>query len=263
MATVSPTPAGWPGTTGTLSGTTSVGCMLPVVLTSTDDSNGYGALDFDITPGQTFATLPIGSLMDGTGWTLLSGTTAESEPYLIVRFTDHTQAFVYSQEVNGPGTGTYYSDLAGNTYLTRDQALAAYGTKIVSSVTLAVDNGNLSIQVNGVIPDGCGISSAPLVNNAFACYSAGFEPDGGKTGTVYEVQSWLDSATDHYYAPWAILGNNPLLPQIGPYNLSCNPGAGYTATGQYLGDNPNGNPEIVPGAAVTPPRAGWYPIATK
>lgn len=247
---------GWPSGSGTASGDFT--CS-PVTLTSTDDANGFGAIDFD-GPFGTFATLPIFS---SSNYSILSGTGAESEPYLIVRFSDSTEVFVYATDVTGPGT-RYSDDVNHNTYLTRSQALASYGTKQVSSVTLAVDNGDLSIQVNGVGLDNCGQSAVlpPPPNHMFLCYSK-FQTDGGQVFTNDEALAILADPSivgwASAWAPDAVLGTTDAGPNISGYHLACNP-TGVTPTGNYLYANNDGSAEIVPFDALVAGSAG-YPIA--
>lgn len=241
-------PAGWPGTSGTLSGDASGGCNgEAVILTSQDDENGYGAFDFDIVAGRTFAQTPLTFDI-----AVLSGTQAQSEPYMIVRFSDHTQAFVYSVEVNGVGTGTYYSTLAGNQYITYDQALEAYGDKIVSSVTLAVDNGNLSIAAYGLTNDAC---PTPVVtprtpDGVFLCYSS-FQTVPG----VWVKDQAVALIAEGYTEAQAVAGNVEGGANVGAYHLVCN--SGLRPNGQFVGDG-----GFVYGSDYGPAteELGFYPI---
>lgn len=245
---------GWPSNNGTASGDFT--CS-PVTITSTDDANGFGAIDFGGSFG-TFASLPIFSSED---YTILSGSGAESEPYLIVRFSDDTEVFVYATDVTGPGT-RYSDDVNHNTYLTRAQALASYGTKQVSSVTLAVDNGDLSIEVFGVALSNCGGVGAtlpPPPNHMFLCYSK-FEQDGGQVFTNGQALALLADPNSGFWAPFAALGTTADGPNISGYHLVCNP-TGVKPTGQYLYANNDGSAELAPFDALVAGSAGYAVVS--
>jgi hypothetical protein len=240
-------PTGWPGTTGTISGDASGACGDPVVLTSDETAPGFGAFDFDITPGQTFSQIGLQFDFD-----ILSGTQAQSEPYMIVRFTDGTQAFVYSVDVNPGEAGDQTYSLDGNTYLTRDEAMNEAGTKVVSSVTLAVDNGNLSIEAHGLTVDGSCVtaSSYEAPASVFLCYSA-FQTDPGV---------WIGSEADGlvaggYWEASAVAGNVDGAANIGGYHLVCN--SGLAPTGGFLsGDGSVYGSDYGPALE----ELGFYPI---
>ena len=220
-------PAGWPGTTGQTSGTASGGCGTDIILTSTDDENGYGAFDFDITPGQTFAQIGLNFDFD-----ILSGTQAQSEPYFIVRFTDGTQAFVYSVDVNPgePGNQTY--SLTGNTYVTRNEAMNEWGTKVVSSVTLAVDNGDLSIETHGLSLDNCITPQTfQQVDRVTACASSPILRAGDNT---YGIYADLDEATfDSGVFQGVTFTASPYVQGVG---TTCDIPAGYHFAGYNVGE---------------------------
>jgi hypothetical protein len=220
------TPAGWPSNTGTISGDASATCGGPVILTSGENEPGYGAFDFDVAPGQEFRDL--GLTFD---FTILSGTQAQSEPYMIVRFTDGTQAFVYSVDVNPGQGGQQTYSLDGNTYIKRGQAMRMWGDKIVSSATLAVDNGNLSIQVNGVSADGvCTTLTLPASHD-----SAIWLCDGNVGGDLnaYATADALEKVQQGYVEPVAIEGVVDGQNNIGGFHLAC--GSTLAATGEFVG----------------------------
>jgi hypothetical protein len=187
-----PPPTGWPGDSGTLDGNASGGCNgEDVILTSDETAPGYGAFNFDIAPGTAFQDLGL-----DFDFTVLSGTQAQSEPYFIVRFTDATQAFVYSVDVNPGEPGLQVFSLTGNTYITRDEAMAQWGEKVVDSVTLAVDNGDLSISAHGLSNDAC---APPITSGTFqqvdrvtACAS---KPILRIADMSYGIYADLDEAT--------------------------------------------------------------------
>jgi hypothetical protein len=202
----------WPAAFGTPGGSFS-GCN-PILLSSS--GAGYGFINFDVPTGVTFAGL--GLFGD---WNLLSGSQSQGEPYLIVDFTDGTFVFVYSVEINGPGTDTYYSDNSShNTYINRTAALASYGNKIVSDATLAVDNSDLTIQVNDVHNTACPVSAEELAttDHAYLCYSVGGDPYVALTQPFNQAQTLMD---DGYWTPSALPGNVDGGTNIGGYHLVC------------------------------------------
>jgi len=203
----------WPSAYGTPGGEAS-GCN-PILLSSSG-AGTYGFINFDVPSGVTFAGL--GLFGD---WNLLSGSQSQGEPYLIVDFTDGTFVFVYSVEINGPGTDTYYSDNSShNTYINRTAALASYGNKIVSDATLAVDNSDLTIQVNDVHNTACPVSAEELAttDHAYLCYSVGGDPYVALTQPFNQAQTLMD---DGYWTPSALPGNVDGGTNIGGYHLVC------------------------------------------
>lgn len=238
-----PLPTGWPGTTGTLDGNASGGCDgADVILTSDETPPGYGAFNFDITPGTTFANLGLDFNFD-----VLSGTQAQSEPYFIVRFTDHTQAFVYSVDVNPGEPGQQVFSLTGNTYVTREEAMNAWGTKVVDSVTLAVDNGDLSIAAHGLANDACVTPITPgtfkQVDRLEACASKPILRVGDNTMGIYAD---LDEDTFNSGIFQGTTFTAALYVQ--GVGLTCDVPAGYTFTGQKVDslDSPGNGGSIYP-----------------
>lgn len=254
-------PAGWPAYAGSLDGAASGGCGSPLVLSSADvEYPAYGsfsAYNFDLSGTYSFATLPLGALVNDQ-FTVLSGSQSEGEPYMIVRFTDSTQVFVYSVEINGTGTGTYYSTLAGNQYITYSQALASYGSKTVKSVTLAVDNGGLSASFSGLHSDACPMPVAPP-SGVFLCNG---NPGGNPIAWYgYGLQVQLMTVGDGtgsgpYWSPHASSGHQNggvnLFDQNGnEFHLVCSP-PGSPGNGMWLTD---GWATSEAGVAGLP---GWY-----
>lgn len=220
-----PTPTGWPSSHGTISGNATGNCGDPVVLTSDENAPGYGAFDFSDVAGIEFDNLGL-----DFDFTVLSGTQAQSEPYFIVRFNDGTQAFVYSVDVNPGEAGDQVFSLTGNTYITRDEAMEQWGTKIVSSVTLAVDNGNLSIETHGLSVDGaCVTPPADTPDSDYLCYST-FQTVPGS----WQLPQAADLIAGGYWEAEAVAGNVDGGINVGAYHLVCN--SGLTPTGESVGD---------------------------
>ena len=205
---------GWPAGSG-VPGGDATGCS-PIILTSSPVSPGYGFIDFDVRSGVVFASLGLfGS------WSLLSGTQAQDNPYLRVEFTDGTYVFVYSVEANGAGTGTYYTDdSTHNTYHDRSYALANYGNREVSDVGLIVENGDLSIQVNGVLNDNCPEVALPpeQTDHAYLCYSVGGNPYVAQTEPFNDARVLMAAG---YWNPSALPGNIAGGTNVGGYHLVC------------------------------------------
>jgi hypothetical protein len=209
--------AGWPSSSGTLSGTFTCD---PITLTSTDDKNGYGVLDFGAIPG-TFATMG-----DGGSFTYLEGEGAGGSPRLSVFLGNGDLWYIYLYSFNGaPSTPSF--ELSGtNTYLTYAQAMAIDGTQPVEDAALVVDSGwaqeggTLTIQVNGVSSSTCGgaPASPPRTDHAYLCYSVGGNPFVSQTEPVNQTQQLLNAG--YWYAS-AVLGNVPGGENMGAYHLVC------------------------------------------
>lgn len=239
-----PPPTGWPGDSGTLDGNASGGCNGgDVILTSTSDPFTYGAFNFDIAPGTAFQDLGLDFNFD-----VLSGTQAQSEPYFIVRFTDATQAFVYSVDVNPGEPGQQVFSLTGNTYITRDEAMAQWGGKTVDSVTLAVDNGDLSIAAHGLANDECTTPIEPGMFDHMARLEAcASKPILRIADNSMGIYADLDEATYDSGIFQGVTFTAALYVQ--GVGLTCDVPAGYTFAGYKVdgaGGQSGGNGQIYP-----------------
>ncbi len=140
------TASAWPSTTGTLDGNATEANGL-VTLTSDAVAPYYGAFDFDVPSGTTFSTL------DTTfDFSVVSGAIGAGSPRLSVGLANGDTWFVYAYDV-APGKRYENGSANGGVYVSRDDAMAAAGDQAVDSASLVVDNGDLSISIEGLTVD--------------------------------------------------------------------------------------------------------------
>lgn len=236
---------GWPSDTGSGSG---MFTCSPVTLTSTDDKNGYGAIDFGAT-GGTFQQMG-----DGGSFSYLAGDGAGGSPRLSVFLANGDLWYVYLYQVNGAPSTPSFEDSTDNPnhYVSWADAMAADGSQAVTDAVLVVDagwaqeGGTQSIQVEGVFLTNCGGGALPPPpNHMFLCYSK-FETDGGMVFTNTQALGLLADPASGYWAPFAVAGTDATgaTPNISGYHLVCNPPSSLAPTGTWLYANNDGSAEV-------------------
>jgi hypothetical protein len=109
---------------------------------------------------------------------------------------------------------------------------------------------NILLDVSAsLLPPG---TSEAAVDHEFVCYSQ-FEQDGGE---VFDPATADALVAAGRWFPYALPGNVPGAENVGDYHLVCNPPAGYTATGQSVGDGGDVFDGAVPGAYVIETQPG-------